>query len=237
MNANGTAKGLRVEIDWGHHRVTAAESAKMESDLGTLRKAVADFPVADLKVEITVQQTSRVHVATSLHLPSRTLFTADEDVQVHPAWDRCLRKLLNKLTAYKEKLSNKPEFSKEAQGTLHSVTPSMEPDGQRVDQAVRDLDYAAFRSALAVYEESLEARVGRWVERYPEAAARLGNGLAISEIVEEIYLNAFERYSDRPPLRLGEWLEGLIDSSVRTLAEHPDEEKENLSFIESAKDV
>jgi hypothetical protein len=78
--------------------------------------------------------------------------------------------------------------------------------------------------------------VGRWVERYPEAASALGEGLTISQIVEEVFLNAFERYRDRPPpLRMGQWLESLIDPSIQQLLKHGDEEQENLSFIESAK--
>jgi ribosome-associated translation inhibitor RaiA len=228
---------LRIETDWGQYRITPAESAKMDTDLDTLRKLVADFPVSDLKIEIKKQSSGRIHVGTSLRLPARTLFTADEDVQMHPAWDRCIRKLIHKVTAYKEKLANKPTYSKEIQGTVHNVSPTMDPAMEDVERAAHELDYPAFRQALGVYEGSLEARVGRWVERYPVVARRLGDGLAISEIVEEVYLNAFERYGERPPLRLGEWLEGLIDPSVRMLAEDRAGEKENLSFIQTAKEV
>lgn len=237
MTYSNETYDLRIVTDWGQYRVTPAESEKMDSDLDTLRKVVADFPVSELKIEITQHSTRRIHVATSLRLPSRTLFTADADEQMHPAWDRCVRKLIHKVTAYKERLANRPAYSKQAQGTVHRVNPSMDPNLQDVERAVRELDYPAFREALAVYDDSLEARVGRRVERYPDVASRLGDGLVISEIVEEVYLNAFERYNDRPPLRLGEWLESLIDPSVRTLAENPAEEKENLSFIQTAKDV
>jgi len=73
------------------------------------------------------------------------------------------------------------------------------------------------------------------VERYPAAEAKLGHGLVISEIVEEVFLNAFERFNDRPPLRMGEWLESLIDPSLKALLEDTAAEKENLSFIQSAQ--
>jgi hypothetical protein len=67
---------------------------------------------------------------------------------------------------------------------------------------------------------------------------RLGDGLAISEIVEEVFLNAFEKFSKRPAnLRLGEWLESLINPSIKALVDDPSFEKENLSYIESSKEI
>jgi len=86
-----------------------------------------------------------------------------------------------------------------------------------------------------VYDESLEKRVGRWIQRYPEIEGQLGEELTISEIVEEVYLNAFDQFATRPVVRLGEWLESLIDPSVQLLLKQPDDEKANLSFIQSAK--
>ena len=227
---------LRVEIDSGRYRLSSTEQEKMDTDLHTLRKLVKDFPVSELKIEITTQ--SDIRVGTSLRLPAQTIYTADVDKTLHPAWERCLRKLVQRVTAYKEKLANKPTYQKEAQGTLHPVRPTMEPHIDDVQKAVEELDYTAFRRELGMYDEAIEKRVGRWVERYPAVESRLGNGLVISEIVEEVFLNAFERFGVRPPaLRLGEWLESLIDPSIQTLLNHPDEEKENLSFIESAKEL
>lgn len=235
MSHSNDFHGLRVKTDAGQYPITRREQERMATDLATLKKVVADFPVSELQVEITQQSSGRVHVATSLRLPSRTLFTASHNDQMHPAWEHCLRKLVHKVTAYKERMSNKPTYSKENQGTLHNVRPSMEVERAGLDQAVQELDYPAFRSALAVYDDSLEARVGRWVERYPQVSRSLGDGLTIAEIVEEVYLNAFERYDERPPLRLGEWLESLIDPSIRTLVENSASERENLSFLETAR--
>ena len=103
---------------------------------------------------------------------------------------------------------------------------------------MQQLDYRAFRAAMGVYEDALEKRVGRWIERYPDAEAQLGNGLLISEIVEEVFLNAFDQYNARPAsLRLGQWLENLIDPSIQTLLRDGGQEKENLSFIQSAQEA
>ena len=233
MTVSDETTVLRVEIDSKDFRLSPAEQEKMDGDLETLRRLVKSFPGPELKIELSHQSYYRVRA--SLLLPGRTLFTADEDQNLHPAWERCIRKLVKRVDGYKEKLGNKPTYAKEVQGTLHDVRPTMDPDLNEIISAVDQQDYGAFRRVLSVYDEAIELRAGRWVERYPAAEAKLGRGLAISEIVEEVYLNAFERFHERPPLRMGEWLESLIDPSVRALLEDPAAEKENLSFIQSAQ--
>jgi hypothetical protein len=102
--------------------------------------------------------------------------------------------------------------------------------------AVQAGDYHAFRNALLGYEEWLRKRVGRWVQRYPEAEAQIGRGLAIGDIVEVVYLNAFEQYANRPKqVSLHEWIDGLIDPSLKTLMRHPDEESQAASFARTVR--
>jgi hypothetical protein len=236
MAQTNQTSNLRIDLDSKDFRLSDQEQAKFDSDLETLRRAVACFPDPELKIELSKQSYYRVR--TSLILPSRTLFTADEDRDLHPAWERCIRKLVGKVQGLKEALGNKPAYSKEAEGTLHNVRPAMEPDVEQLNHAIAEMDYVAFRNAMSVYEEAVERRVGRWAQRYPIVEDSLGDGLAISEIVEEVFLNAFERFDQRPAaLRLGEWLESLIDPSIKALVNDPGFEKENLSFIESAKEI
>lgn len=59
-------------------------------------------------------------------------------------------------------------------------------------------DYAAFRKLMFVYEEPLRNRIGRWIERYPEVAAQLDEQVYLEDIVEEVFLTAFDEYDDRP---------------------------------------
>jgi DNA-directed RNA polymerase specialized sigma24 family protein len=77
------------------------------------------------------------------------------------------------------------------------------------------------------------------VQRYPHAQARVGDGLAIGDLVEEVYLNAFERFGQRPagPVSFTEWLEGLIDPSLKALLRHPDRESENASMARTLRDT
>jgi hypothetical protein len=62
--------------------------------------------------------------------------------------------------------------------------------------------------------------------------------LRLGDIVEEIYLNAFEQFTRRPTaLRLSEWLENLIEPSIRALLRHPDEEAENASMARTLREA
>jgi hypothetical protein len=115
------------------------------------------------------------------------------------------------------------------------VAPEDPAEGP-VGAAARAGDYRAFRFKLAGYEEWLRKRVGRWVQRYPEAEARVGRKLRLGDLVEEVYLNAFERYTQRPTaVRVVDWLDSLIDPSLKALLRHPDEESENASLARTLR--
>jgi ribosome-associated translation inhibitor RaiA len=223
---------LRIQLDTKHCNVSPGEVAKMETALGHLARVAETFPVSDLYIYVRHHARSNdFHVKTSLVLPGRTLFTGDRDVAMYPAFERCVSKLVQKVEAYKRDLSNTVEVAKHEKGTRQEVHPDRDPDPRTLAEAVGGADYAAFRRATLGYEEPLRKRVGRWIQRYPEVEAQIGKCLEVADIVEEVFLNAFERYEHRPSgPSLGEWLEGLIDPSVRALLDHPDEEKENVNF-------
>jgi hypothetical protein len=107
-----------------------------------------------------------------------------------------------------------------------------------VGKAVAVEDYAAFRRALADYDSWLRLRVGRWIQRYPEADARIGADLAIDDFVEEVYLNAFERYDERSGHEtLHDFLDDLVDPSVLALLQSPVQERENISLARTAREI
>ena len=235
MRFSDESYNLRINNDSQNYTISEAESAKMDSDLDTLRKLVLNFPVSDLKIEIIRQaRTDHFDVKTSLHLPGQTLTTSDWDVQLHPAYERCVRKLVDMVLEYKDRLAAKPEQDKAVQGTTHEVTPSLPPDLEAIQKAVAEMDYPAFRTAMSVYEDAVQRRAGRWVERYPEAADSLGDGIVMSDIVEEVFLNAFEQFDNRPARPMGEWLESLIDPSIQDYLKDPVGEKENIEMVQSA---
>ncbi|MBI4605337.1 MAG: hypothetical protein HY721_25515 [Planctomycetes bacterium] len=170
-----------------------------------------------------------------MKLPGRDIFTGDRHPALHPAYERCVRKLVGKVKAYKEKLRRKPERERAQQGEVREVRPAREPDVPLLERAAHEGDYAAFREGLSDYDDSLRRRVDRWTRRYPELEGLLGGDVLLSEVLEEVYLNAFEGFLRRPADRLGNWLESLIDPSVRRLLARFEEGKENLGFVEGLR--
>ena len=86
------------------------------------------------------------------------------------------------------------------------------------------------------YEEGVRKLVGRWVQRYPQFEADLGAGAKIADVVEDVFLLAFEGYQQRPmDVPLGTWLQGLIDPALKALQQNPDAELENIEMARSAR--
>lgn len=235
MSYSDESYNLRIELDAKGCELSADEIAKMEVDLHTLRDLVANFPVSNLYVTVIHHARGNdYHVKTSLALSGRTLFTGDRDQDVHPAFERCLRKLTKKVQAYKRQMKGDIETAKQADGTHHDVDAAGGIHVAALIQAVKDDDYRAFRQMLDVFDESLTGRVGRWIQRYPEIEAELGDTLTVSDIVEDVYLSAFEQFEQRPhDTPPGKWLESLIDPSVQALLQTPDEEFARISFARS----
>jgi hypothetical protein len=226
---------LRIELDTKHCNLSATEIAQMERDLETLSRCTKDFPVSDLYVTVAHHPRSQdFHVKTSLVLSGRTLFTGDRDVLVHPAYERCIGKLVRKVQAYKSRMSGDAEVSRAGEGTAFRIEPTSVPDGEAIARAVLDGDYEAFRRACDVYEEPVRKSVGRWIQRYPELDAEIGENIPIADVVEEVLLNAFDQFDSKPQnVPMSDWLDSLIDPSLTALTRHPDEELDNVSFVRS----
>lgn len=233
MTYSNESYNLLIKLDTHGCELSAGEIEKMEENLATLRKLVERFPVSHLYVTVARhQRTEDFHVKTSLVLPGKTLFTGDRDETAHPAFERCVRKLVRKVSAYKQQMHADAELAKQATGSHHTTRATMVIDVERLGEAVRSEDYVMFRQAAGGFENDLVQRVGRWVQRYPEVQAQLGEAITISDIVEEVFLNAFEQFPHRPTdVPPGDWFEGLIDPSIQSLIRSPDDEFDNISFV------
>jgi ribosome-associated translation inhibitor RaiA len=239
MTYSDQSYDLRIELDQKHCELSADQIAKLEDTLDTLRPLVKSFPVSNLYVTVIYHQPSHdYHVKTSLALSGKTLFTGDRDESVQPAFERCVDKLTHKVQAYKARMKGDAELARQTEGTHQQVTPSDEFDVAQIEAAVRDQDYGRFRRVTAMFESPLRQRIGRWLQRYPEIEEQLDAEFQIDDIVEEVFLNAFEdfpaRSHDVPP---GDWLEHLIDPSVQAILQSPDEEFANISFARSMRQV
>jgi len=227
---------LNVQFDTHEFVLADAEKDKMMENLAALGRAVADFPIADLHLYMEYNANSRDYSAKlSLILPGRTLVANDHDAQLHPAFERALHQLHENVRMYKDQLGGVPGRQRDEKGTVSKVEPGGGLDAEQMTAAVEAGDYAAFRVASLPYEESVRKRAGRWVERYPEMDAQIGKGLEINEVVEGVFLSAFEKYASRPiDVRFGDWLDGLIDPAVKALQQHREAELENINLARSA---
>jgi len=239
MEYSDKSYNLRIELDTHNCELSPAQIEQFEAGLAPLREPTSTFPVSDLYVTITHHPRSQQYrVKAALVLPKRTFASGDLAEHPYAAFEHCIRKLVARVEAYKAELSAEPEARKHQKGTHQEVVPTREPEAGLLEVAVRAGDYADFRKAMSVYEEPVRKRAGRWIQRFPELEARLGEQISLEDVVEEIFLNAFQRFDAKPDeVRLGDWLEHLIDPSLKLLAHHPDEEIENISFARTLRET
>lgn len=240
--ANMTAAGhlvrhkLQVHFDTHECRPTDDEINGMADDADSLARQVGNFPVAELRV--LIERNTRSNEFTTkltLILPGETLVTSDHDRVMHAAFERALDSLEDALKAYKDRLNQVEVRRKAENGKIQELDPVTPIEPAALDAAAAAGDYPAFRSAIVAFEDPLRLRVGRWVERYPVVQGKMGRGLDTIDIVEAVFLDAFEGHQTRPPgVRYGEWLGGLIDPAVRAFEHHLDEELENVNMARSA---
>ncbi|REJ82687.1 MAG: hypothetical protein DWQ34_24135 [Planctomycetota bacterium] len=230
---------LRIELDTKHCSLSAEQISKMEGALQALHRATQSFPVSDLYVTVIHHPRSGdFHVKLALVLPGRTLFTGERHRDSYAAYKQCVDKLLRKVIAYKQDLDNASERSKQIKGTHQEIIPTQIPDHDDLRRAVDEGDYARFRNGMLMYEEPVRKRIGRWVQRDPELEALIGERLQLADIVEDVFLTAFERYHAKPNQMLpGDWLEELISVVLRALAADPDGELENVSMVRTAREA
>ncbi|HTU18946.1 MAG TPA: hypothetical protein VMG10_12875 [Gemmataceae bacterium] len=228
---------LLVNLDMKHCRLSEGEVRKMEAMLSPLDDMVRSFPVSKLHVLVGYRhRTTDYTVRTSLILPGDTLVSSEHHPLAHSAFEHCINNLVRELQRYKDQLGDVPERNKQVEGTHHELIPTVPPDAEAVEASVREGDYSAFRMALSGYDDPVTAQVGRWVERYPEVAARLGRDLRIGDLIEDVFLIAFDEYPRRPQaIRFGAWLGRHIDTAIKAMAQHPDDEMENINMARLAR--
>jgi ribosome-associated translation inhibitor RaiA len=236
MNAE-TNSNLRIDLDTKQCELSADEIQRFERGLAPLRKPVANFPVCDLHITVSRRpRSSTFHVKTALVLTGRTLVPAEVDRLIYPAFERCVRRLVQRVETYKSSLDSETKRQRQQEGTEYEIVPTQAPNPEAIEQAIQDQDYVDFRRETLVYEEPVRKRIGRWIERYPDLEDQLGERIQVADLVEEVFLNAFENFEKRPnELRFSEWLEHLIDPSVKALLEHPDEELENIQMARTLR--
>jgi DNA-directed RNA polymerase specialized sigma24 family protein len=139
---------------------------------------------------------------------------------------RCLAKLRRHVESYRENPNADAirESKRQLELQNHVVTPT-EHTTDALGQAIQRQDYRAFRRALSGYEDRMRAQVANWVRRYPQMTRRLGEDIEMDDIVEEVFLMAFEGFPERQEQTISEWLRHFIDPAVKAIW-HDEAERE-----------
>ncbi len=240
MRPTQEVRRLRTNLDTKKCTLRQGEIEAMEESLGALEAVTATFPFADLHVTISyAARSDEYHVKATLRLPGADLFTGEHDSVALPAYERCVRKLVRKAEAYKQRMqTNGGAKAKFAAGTRQSMDPTEVPVLDLLEKASGAQDYETFRQELSGFDEPVRRRIGRWIQRFPELDETFGEYLPMDDLVEEVMLTAFEEYGARPEvMRIGDWLESLIAPALRSFLEHPEEELEAISYARTLQEM
>jgi hypothetical protein len=232
--------GLRVEFQAKDCQLPADELIRMQQSLAPLGEAVGRFGRSELLVRVLHHpHADQYHIEARLRLPAESLFTGDWDPYLDSAYQRCVRKLIQKVHGYRDLPGRRALQTARRESALdHDIVAPEGRDPGPLSRVVAAGDYKRFREAVSGYEEWLRKRVGRWLQRYPKAEARIGRDLLIGDLVEEVFLNAFERYPHRPQeVPFHQWLDNLLDPSLLALLQHPDRGHENASFARTLRET
>ena len=223
---------FRADLDVQGFGPTDGEVAAIETEIARLKPIIADFPTKILHVNIEYNRTSNDYeVKLALVLPGQTFATG----RVTEAWEvgleSSVQNLIRRVAHYKSTMSGEMEHAHAAAGTAMEITPDWQIDGEAVRKAIEADDYPAFRSQMMAIEPRLRERIGRWVQRYPVVQMMIGDRITIADLVEEVFLHAFDQYDQwHSEMFFGQWLETLIDPVVRAVARDPKGEVEAISF-------
>jgi ribosome-associated translation inhibitor RaiA len=125
---------LRIELVTQGCELSASEIADMQDDLDTLRRIIEHFPSSTLHISISFHQRNKTyHVKTSLSLCGTTLFTGDRDLASHPAFERCIHKLVSKVQSHKAKMAGKIDWNKATSGNHAELNPTDQFDALELD--------------------------------------------------------------------------------------------------------
>ena len=225
---------LQIEIDAKEYELTPEERAHINPDVDRIGEAVRSFPMSQLWLTIVYHpRSNRFHAQAKLKLPGETIITGHHDPVLEAAVGWCADKVVRRVQAYQARPDHEAvdQAARRAEADRNLIAPT-EPDSGKLGQAVQSGDYAAFRRALLKQEEPLRKHAGRWVQRYPHVQAEIGRTLEIADIVEEIFLLAFERHVDRPlHIPFHQWLESLTDEAMKSLWNNDEELMEARAAI------
>jgi hypothetical protein len=223
---------LDVTVDAQHCHIPDDERTRLQEDLARLGDELLEFPESHLRLSIVYHPNQEeYHAQAWLKLPDKRFVAGRYSPWLDYSLMRCFAKLRRHVESYKEEASLPANGTSSARNAVNGAfVPSTEHVLEALDKAVQWQDYRLFRRGLAGYEDWLRAHVASWVGRYPQMTRQLGETIDVDDIVEEVFLMAFEQFAQRPKeSTLSDWLSKLIDPAVKAMWHNPDE-RENVDF-------
>ena len=217
---------LDVDVDVQQFDMPDDERTRLQEDVARLADELLEFTASHLKLSIVYHpKQAEYHAQAWLKLPDKRFIAGRYSPWLDYSLMRCLAKLRRHVESYKEEAGpDATRQSPQRSGPNGAFVPSPEHIAEALDKAVQWQDYRLFRRALAGYEDWLRAHVASWVGRYPQMTRLLGESIDLDDIVEEVFLMAFEQFPHRPKEQtISEWIRKLIDPAVQAMWRSPDE--------------
>jgi hypothetical protein len=235
MQYRDPQSAIQLELCANNVEIAADQRARMQSGIDRVADELKGLAS---KLWVTIHNHPKnpapYHVKAKLRLPQETFKTSDWDSYLDAAFQRCITKLIRKIEWSRERADISIPTERPATLPGTEVAAPEDPQDSVLAWAVAANDYRVFRQALSGHEEWLRDRVGRWVQRFPVVDLEIDKGVTIADLVEEVYLNAFDRFAERiKGQSTAAWLNDLIDPSVKMFVRHPDEEQENVRAAEA----
>ncbi|KAA1261166.1 hypothetical protein LF1_37110 [Rubripirellula obstinata] len=230
---------FETDLDTEGFTPTEREQEAIAAECDRIRQLIEEFPTQILHINVEYNSNSEEYeIKLALVLPGQTFATGDVSESWEQSLEKSVQKMIRRIEHYKATMSGEPEQARMAAGTTMEVEPNRRMDGKQVAKAVEQGNYLEFRKAMYPIEESLRERVGRWLQRYPQIQAKIGNRFTIADIVEETFIMAFDNFNDwQPEMLFGQWVETLIDPAMKAIARDPEGELEAISFQQTWNEV
>jgi hypothetical protein len=229
---------LGLAIDTQECHIPEDVQSLMQPVIDRVGHAVEGFPESHLSVTVVYHPGADIyHAQAKLNVPGETFMTGAREEYIDAAIRHSLEKIAQRAESYRDDPDRDAVVQARRDVELSDVDAvPMDAESGELGRAVQNNDYRAFRQAMLHQEEPLRKRVGRWVQRYPQVQELIGLKFEIADLVEEVFLLAFERYPDRPThLTMHEWLDSLIDPAVKSFWYDPDD-RDAVSFAKTLAD-
>jgi hypothetical protein len=216
---------LPLEVKTTNCNLPADERTRIQPWLNSMAESLRGIPQPALDLHLAQHGHEKPFSAElRLKLPGRSLFVRERSPYLDEALVRGLTRLQRKVDSFLRDANGELAEAKRRETVDETLIALPDPEEGPLADAVAAGDYRTFRRLLSSHEIWLDKRAGRWLQRSPEVEAQVGNVFLVSDVVEEVYLHAFERFLQRSrDVPLSEWLESLIEPSIRALLEDPDE--------------